>query len=115
MTEAGHSRAHLPQPTHFSASTFAATPRRTEMAPKGHTFTQHPQATQSRSSTTAFRRLRCLVSINALPNLMVPLYAPASGRDCDKVTGRPRQTEGGAQKPGRPFRGGPAGTGMFFC
>ena len=56
MTLAGHSRAHFPQPTHAAALTWAATPRMTAMAPRGHTFTQQPQATQADVSTTALRR-----------------------------------------------------------
>ena len=47
MAEAGHSLAHFPQPTHFSPFTWAMTPFQMEMAPKGHTSRQLPQATQS--------------------------------------------------------------------
>ena len=56
MTEAGHSLAHLPQPTHLPSSTCARIPRTTAMAWRGHTFTQQPQATQALSSTAATRR-----------------------------------------------------------
>lgn len=45
MTEAGHSFAHLPQPTHCSSLTAARIPRQIWMADSGHTFTQQPQAT----------------------------------------------------------------------
>ena len=57
MTVAGHSRAHLPQPTQRSWSTRAAMPFTTAMAPRGHTLTQQPQATQSSVDTTPLRRL----------------------------------------------------------
>lgn len=46
MAEAGHSLAHFLQPTHFSPFTWAMTPFQMEMAPKGHTSRQLPQATQ---------------------------------------------------------------------
>ncbi len=55
MTDAGHSLAHLPQPTHLSALTTALTPRQTWIADSGHTFAQQPQATQAASFTTALR------------------------------------------------------------
>lgn len=35
MTEAGHSFAHFPQPTHLLQSTLAAMPRTTSIAPNG--------------------------------------------------------------------------------
>ena len=44
---AGHSAAHLPQPTHRSASTRAVIPFQIRMAERGQTRTQQPQATQS--------------------------------------------------------------------
>ena len=56
MTLAGHSLAHLPQPTHLSCRTWAITPRTISMACRGQTFTQQPQATQADGSTTALRR-----------------------------------------------------------
>ena len=56
MTVAGHSLAHLPQPTQRLSSTRAAIPFTTAMAPRGHTFTQQPQATQSSVDTKALRR-----------------------------------------------------------
>lgn len=56
ITLAGHSLAHLPQPTHLSLSICAATPRTISMAPSGQTLTQQPQATQAARSTTALSR-----------------------------------------------------------
>ena len=47
MMVAGHSLAHLPQPTQRPSSTCAAMPFTTAMAPRGHTLTQQPQATQA--------------------------------------------------------------------
>lgn len=64
MTDAGHSLAHFPQPTHFLGSTFAATPLKTEIAPKGHTLTQQPQATQEAASTKALRLILIRGSIS---------------------------------------------------
>ena len=72
MTEAGHSFAHFPQPTHRSALTAARIPCQIWMADRGHTFTQQPQATQVFLSTTALRFF--LVVIPYLPNLMKELY-----------------------------------------
>ena len=61
MMVAGHSLAHLPQPTQRPSSTCAAMPFTTAMAPRGHTLTQQPQATQALRSTTALRAaLLCL-------------------------------------------------------
>ena len=47
MTAAGHTFAHLPQPTHFSSSTWAETPHLIWIASFGQTGTQVPQATHS--------------------------------------------------------------------
>jgi len=46
MTLAGHSFAHLPQPTHFPMSTWAMIPWKIWMASMGQTLAQQPQATQ---------------------------------------------------------------------
>ena len=54
ITEAGHSRAHFPQPTHLAAFTTARTPSGTEMAPSGQTFAQFPQPTHSAATTAVF-------------------------------------------------------------
>ena len=67
MTLAGHSLAHLPQPTHFSPLTWAMMPRTISMACKGQTLTQQPQATQAACSTTALRRFFLTEVIRCLP------------------------------------------------
>ena len=54
MMLAGHSLAHFPHPTHLVKSTFAIIPLKIVIADKGHTFTQHPQATQSDLFMDAF-------------------------------------------------------------
>lgn len=54
MTLAGHSFAHLPQPTHFPMSTRAMIPWKIWMASMGQTLAQQPQATQLFWSTKAF-------------------------------------------------------------
>ena len=64
MMVAGHSLAHLPQPTQRPSSTRAAIPFTTAMAPRGHTFTQQPQATQSSVDTKALRRFLSVFSIH---------------------------------------------------
>ena len=76
MTLAGHSLAHLPQPTQRSASTVAAMPLTTEMAPRGHTLTQQPQATQALCSTKALRAALLLFSNRhtAFPGLHARFY-----------------------------------------
>ena len=58
ITDAGHSLAHLPQPTHLSSWICACRPWLISRAPMGQTFTQHPQATQSWRATNAFLFLR---------------------------------------------------------
>ena len=63
MTEAGHSLAHFPQPTHRSVLTLAAIPFQISMADRGHIFAQQPQATQVFSSTNAIRRFLVFVSM----------------------------------------------------
>ena len=85
MTLAGHSLAHLPQPTQRPMSTWAAMPRATAIAPRGHTFTQQPQATQASPSTKALRAARfvfsnrhtAFLSRAESPPLIVPHYVPS--------------------------------------
>lgn len=74
MTLAGHSPAHLPQPTHRSRSTRAAIPRTIPTAPTGQTFTQHPQATQAPASTSALRRFFHTVITRLLPVFIHKTY-----------------------------------------
>lgn len=74
MTLAGHSPAHLPQPTHRSRSTRAAIPRTIPTAPTGQTFTQHPQATQAPASTSALRRFFHTV-ITRLLSVFIHIFA----------------------------------------
>lgn len=89
MTDAGHSLAHLPQPTHFSVSTFADMPLHTWIADRGQTLTQHPQATQLFWSTHAFRVFRkAAPMIIASPNLIGLYYISFAGQYCDKITVR---------------------------
>lgn len=63
MTDAGHSLAHLPQPTHFFQSTTAWIPLQTVIAPKGQTLAQHPHATHRFLSTSAVLRFLFTVSM----------------------------------------------------
>ena len=82
MTLVGHSLAHLPQPTQRPT----AMPRATAMAPRGHTFTQQPQATQASPSTKALRAARfvfsnrhtAFLSRAESPPLIVPHYMPSA-------------------------------------
>jgi hypothetical protein len=53
MADAGHSLAHIPQPTHFSSVGLAKTPLTISIAPVGQTSAQVPQATHILLSTTA--------------------------------------------------------------
>ena len=66
ITLAGHSRAHFPQPTHFSALTDAVSPFTISMARSGQTFTQHPQATQCAASTKALRLFFIVPNVDPL-------------------------------------------------
>ena len=54
ITLAGHSLTHCPHPTHNSKLILAWMPSGMEMALRGQTLIQHPQATHSLILTTAF-------------------------------------------------------------
>ena len=96
ITLAGHSRAHFPQPTHFSSLTRAVNPCTISMERNGHTFTQQPQATQCASSTIALRRFLAVSMLQIPPSAprfrwlkVVPLlYRKNPPRFCDNITKR---------------------------
>lgn len=54
ITDAGQTFAHLPQPTHFEASTSALMPLYMEIALRGHMPSQLPQATHSLDIIASF-------------------------------------------------------------
>ena len=85
MTDAGHSLAQLPQPTHLLSSTVAAMPRTTSIALVGHTLTQHPQATHEPASTTALLRFFS-IPISFPPVLDVTSIAQIAPRFRDLIT-----------------------------
>ena len=70
---AGHSFAHLPQPTQTVGSIFARIPFQISIAFLGQTLTQQPQATQSSVWTKAFR-LFLIFPFTA--NLLIKIFPP---------------------------------------
>ena len=61
ITDAGHSLAHMPQPTQTDKSTTAKIPFGTETAALGHTLAQQPHPTQRAVLTIAFLFINSLL------------------------------------------------------
>lgn len=70
MTDAGHAFWHFAHPTHLFRSTFAYKPLKTEIAFRGHVFSQQPQATHSLDTTATFFNK----DISYLPPSIILLY-----------------------------------------
>jgi hypothetical protein len=86
ITDAGHSFTHFAHPTHASKLIFAAIPFQTSMAFRGHTFTQHPHATQSASFTKALRFFFIFASMIILQKSFFRIYHGAGMKFCDEIT-----------------------------
>ena len=85
MTDAGHSFAHLPHPTHLVSSMIALIPLKIVIAPKGHIFKQQPQATHRFSSTCAFRDI-LLTSLIPAPPYFFNIIPFLNDNFCDIIT-----------------------------